>query len=265
MTTLTPSTRRARSTSRQRDSEATFQWPLTNSGKIDRKLLPAPDQNLLSTGTVYAGARNDKETSLLIIWENVLRRTGIGIYDNFFQTGGDSIKAIQVTSRLSATGWQLSMKDFFGGPTIAQQAEKLSHRSRSYEQGRITGPVGLTAVQRWFFDNPTGDINHFNQSVMLRWSGRVDTGLLQQAVAGVVLAKHFPEQAAGGLQLPVAALFARVALARVQQQMVPAISTLWNLIFTASLRFLKNQVRPRLRLLQMLQSNFLFRWWLSFK
>lgn len=69
-----------------------------------------------------------------------------------------------------------------------------------------------------------------------------------------------------GLRVPVAwALFARVALARVQQQMVPVTSILWNLIFTASLRFLKNQVHPRLRLLQMLQSNFLFRWWLSFK
>ena len=131
------------------------QLPLNSSGKIDRRALPAPNQNLLSTGTAYTGARNEKESTLLTIWESVLRRTGMSIHDNFFQAGGDSIKAIQVTSRLSATGWQLSMKDFFGGPTIAQQAERFSHRSRSYEQGRITGPAtgwcGRATMARWPF------------------------------------------------------------------------------------------------------------------
>jgi hypothetical protein len=100
---------------------------------------------------------------------------------------------------------------------------------------------------------------------------RVSGHLSLAPVAPVRFGPHLvravvPKVVECGPQAPVAwVLFDRVALARVQQQMVPVTSILWSLIFTGLLRFLKNQVRPRLPLLQMLQSNFLFRWWLSFK
>jgi len=78
--------------------------PLTSSGKVDRKALPVPAQGTLSFGTLYVAPRNERERLLADIWEQVLRRSGIGVNDNFFHAGGDSIKAIQISSRMGAAG-----------------------------------------------------------------------------------------------------------------------------------------------------------------
>ncbi|MEI6412596.1 MAG: non-ribosomal peptide synthetase, partial [Bacteroidota bacterium] len=126
--------------------------PLTSTGKVDRKALPAPAQGTLSFGTLYVAPRNERERLLSDIWEQVLRRSGIGVHDNFFHAGGDSIKAIQISSRLGAAGWQLAMKELFAHPTIAGQANRMERKKRKYEQGLMTGDVPLTAVQQWFFD-----------------------------------------------------------------------------------------------------------------
>lgn len=74
--------------------------PLTSNGKVDRKSLPEPDGNII-TGVDYEAPRNEIEQKLVEIWEQVLSIDRIGISDNFFTLGGDSIKALRLISAIN--------------------------------------------------------------------------------------------------------------------------------------------------------------------
>ncbi|MCY8603160.1 non-ribosomal peptide synthetase, partial [Bacillus sonorensis] len=90
--------------------------PMTANGKVDKRALPQPD--LKARTAEYKAPRTDIEQLLADIWQEVLGIGRIGISDNFFALGGDSIKGIQMASRLQQHGWKLEMKDLFQHPTI---------------------------------------------------------------------------------------------------------------------------------------------------
>jgi hypothetical protein len=76
--------------------------PLTESGKIDRRALPAPDEGeRLGTSEAFVDPRSSAEEELSRIWASVLRLPEVGIHDNFFEIGGDSI---QIISRAQLAG-----------------------------------------------------------------------------------------------------------------------------------------------------------------
>ncbi|MBJ8191456.1 non-ribosomal peptide synthetase, partial [Bacillus cereus] len=106
----------------------------------------------------------------------------VGIQDNFFHLGGDSIKAIQVSSRLFQAGYKLEMKDLFKYPTIAGLSPYIQPVNRIAEQGEVTGNVVLTPIQRWFFEQPTEEPHYFNQSVMLYRQEGYDEQALRRAL-----------------------------------------------------------------------------------
>ncbi len=81
--------------------------PLTANGKVNEKALPEPD---VSKGVDYEKPRNQVEEKLVKVWEDILGVNPIGISHNFFASGGDSIKALQIISRLSREGITLEMK-----------------------------------------------------------------------------------------------------------------------------------------------------------
>ncbi|MED2979789.1 condensation domain-containing protein, partial [Bacillus swezeyi] len=92
----------------------------------------------------------------------------IGISDNFFTLGGDSIKGIQMASRLQQHGWKLEMKELFQHPTIEQISSYVqSADDQPVDQGPVEGEVELTPIQRWFFERGFTNPHHWNQSVML--------------------------------------------------------------------------------------------------
>ena len=140
--------------------------PLTSNGKIDRKSLPKLDESIESEAE-YEEARNEKEEKLIKVWEEVLTRSGIGINDNFFEIGGDSIKAIQIAARLQRYNLKLEIGDLFKYPTIKQLSYYIDDNVKIAEQGEISGQVGLIPIQKWFFEKNITDKHHFNQSVML--------------------------------------------------------------------------------------------------
>lgn len=92
--------------------------PLTPSGKINRRALPALDQS--EPAHEYHAPRNATEEKLTELWATVLRRDRIGITDNFFELGGHSLLATQLISRIrSAFGVELPLRSLFESPTVA--------------------------------------------------------------------------------------------------------------------------------------------------
>jgi amino acid adenylation domain-containing protein len=98
--------------------------PLTANGKVDRRALPAPEQVRPELEAAYVAPRNLIESTLAMIWAEVLKLEQVGIYDNFFDLGGHSLLLTQVTSRIhNALSVELPMRQMFEAPTIAALAE----------------------------------------------------------------------------------------------------------------------------------------------
>ncbi|NEU28318.1 non-ribosomal peptide synthetase, partial [Paenibacillus polymyxa] len=160
------------------------QMPLTPNGKIDRKALPAPEGSLQS-GADYVAPRTALEQTLASIWQGVLGAKSVGILDNFFDLGGDSIKAIQVSSRLLQAGYKLDMKDLFQYPSISLLSGHVHNVSRTADQGEVSGNVKLTPIQQWFFELSSAEPHYFNQSVMLHKAEGFDLDALHHTVTKV--------------------------------------------------------------------------------
>ncbi|MDN4544791.1 amino acid adenylation domain-containing protein [Pseudomonas sp. C32] len=94
------------------------QLPVTPNGKLDRRALPQPDQQVRE----YVAPRNAVETTLQAVWQALFEVPQIGMQDNFFELGGDSIVSIQAVSRARKAGLSISPKDVFSHPTIAELA-----------------------------------------------------------------------------------------------------------------------------------------------
>ena len=95
--------------------------PLTSNGKIDKRALPEPDASV-GTGIEYVGPRNRLEEDLVKVWSRVLRRECIGILDNFFSLGGNSLLAIAIEVELKNIGIKVEEMVVFKHQTIEQLA-----------------------------------------------------------------------------------------------------------------------------------------------
>ncbi|QDY82829.1 amino acid adenylation domain-containing protein [Paenibacillus polymyxa] len=159
--------------------------PLTTNSKIDRKALLAIPVSIES-GVEYVAPRTKVEELLVEIWQAVLGVAKVGVADNFFDLGGDSIKSIQVSSRLFQAGYQVSMKQLFKYPTVVLLSQHVEPISRNIEQGEVTGSATLTPIQHWFYENFITEAHHFNQSFMLYREQRVDEAALAKVMTKVL-------------------------------------------------------------------------------
>ncbi|WP_259740823.1 condensation domain-containing protein, partial [Pseudomonas poae] len=95
--------------------------PLTNNGKVDRKALPAPDQDaLLSRG--YEAPQGKVESTLAQIWADVLKVEQVGRHDNFFELGGHSLLAVNLIERMRRADLSADVRVLFSQPTLAALA-----------------------------------------------------------------------------------------------------------------------------------------------
>ena len=155
-------------------------FPVNVSGKVDRGALPDPRATAGSNET-YAAPRNEIETLLANLWQQVLDCERVGINDNFFIMGGDSISSIRIISGMHSAGYKLDMKDLFDFPTIARLSPRIKPLERIASQEAVSGDVPLTPIQKWFFQHSIKPDYHFNQSVMLH----ADDGFDAEAVRTV--------------------------------------------------------------------------------
>jgi non-ribosomal peptide synthase protein (TIGR01720 family) len=160
--------------------------PLTKNGKVDRKALPEPD-GTFERELAYKKPRNEREELLCLVWQEVLGTKQIGISDNFFSRGGDSIKAIQISARLHKYGWKLDMKNLFQNPTIELVSCYLEQiHGGQAEQSPVEGIVPLTPIQKWFFTKQFTDMHHWNQAVMLHAPSGFDPHFVERTLQKMV-------------------------------------------------------------------------------
>ncbi|MDV3129275.1 condensation domain-containing protein, partial [Mycobacterium sp. 21AC1] len=166
------------------------EFPLTTSGKIDRKALPEP----VFTATAFRAPQTPVEKTIAQAFAEVLGLEQVGLDDDFFALGGDSLTATRVTARLqSALGRDVPVRYLFDAPTTGTLAEYLD-----VHQGDAVSPplrvmarperIPLSYAQQrlWFFDQLQGPSAVYNMAVALRLTGKLDPDALGRALADVV-------------------------------------------------------------------------------
>ncbi|MFM8330867.1 MAG: condensation domain-containing protein, partial [Candidatus Methylumidiphilus sp.] len=148
--------------------------------------LPKPERE--SQDAAYQAPRTPTETLLADIWRAVLGVERVGIRDNFFALGGDSILSIQIVSRANRAGLGLTVKQLFQHQTIEELAHSAPERLQVHaEQGLLQGDCPLTPIQLAFFERRPPQPQHFNQSVLLKVQPGLDVGHLEQAVHALIM------------------------------------------------------------------------------
>lgn len=160
--------------------------PLNSNGKTDRKALPDPGATLCKQESL-ALPQDEIGKKLKKIWCEILKQQNIGINDNFFSIGGDSILIIQMASRARESGIYLTPKQIAENPTIAGLAAAALHQGQAKGLGTLdlAGEFELTPIQKWFFQQQFEEPQYFNQSQIVQ-AEHCDRKRLARAVKQLV-------------------------------------------------------------------------------
>ncbi|QBJ95559.1 amino acid adenylation domain-containing protein [Rhodococcus sp. ABRD24] len=207
---------------------ALAEFPLNASGKLDRKALPSPDFSSLASE--YRAPSTPTEEMLAATFAEVLGADRIGVDDDYFALGGNSLSATRVVARINADlGIHIDVRDFFDAPTVARLAALVDAQAAQVAAGGDTRaplvpqprpeivPLSLAQQRMWFLNRFDTDSAANNIVVAIRLSGSLDVAALSGAVNDVV-ARHeslrtvFPERDGAAHQVILAANEATVDL-----------------------------------------------------
>jgi amino acid adenylation domain-containing protein len=165
--------------------------PMTANGKIDRKALPAPDNN--QSVREFREPRNETEKILTEIWKEILGVERIGIDDDFFSLGGHSIKAISVVSRISKLlNVSISVMDVFEAPTVVMLNERLKLKEKERFQklykadNREYYPLSSQQLRLYALQQLEKDGIAYNMPVAFDVTGVLDIQRLKRALEAVI-------------------------------------------------------------------------------
>ncbi|WP_235917976.1 amino acid adenylation domain-containing protein [Paenibacillus lutrae] len=160
------------------------QMPLTPNGKVDRRLLPAPEPYIETSDT---GRTSGVEAMLMDTFKDVLRLDEITVQDNFYRLGGDSIKGIQIVSKVKAAGYQLKVQQIMSYPVIRELAALIEiNTAAPIEQGPSYGEVKALPITSWFFSREWNNPHYYAQSVLLRLTRAVPMDQLHEALFALI-------------------------------------------------------------------------------
>jgi non-ribosomal peptide synthase protein (TIGR01720 family) len=140
--------------------------------------------------------RDDRERALAAIWAQLLRLDEVGVHDDFFEIGGDSLLAMRIVISAAEAGIAITPRQLVRHPTIAELAAVAGEvegdaPASDAEQGVVTGDMPVTPAQAWFFDALAPSMKrpaHFNHPYYLELGRPVAVELLERAVDA--LARH---------------------------------------------------------------------------
>nr|WP_237175720.1 non-ribosomal peptide synthetase [Paenibacillus xylanexedens] len=155
--------------------------PLTPSGKLDKRSLPLIAENS-KENEHYEGPRSEIENIIANVWQDVLGIQRIGVNDHFFELGGDSIKGIQISSRLNQAGYKLEMKHLFRFPRISELSSYVKVAGYNPEQKEVVGTIINSPIMQWFFEQRFVNQHHWNQAVMLFREEGFEEAILRKVI-----------------------------------------------------------------------------------
>ncbi|HKG80942.1 MAG TPA: AMP-binding protein, partial [Pyrinomonadaceae bacterium] len=155
--------------------------PINGSGKVDVRALPPADE--IETKEGFAAPRTFVEKELARIWQEVLGLERVGITENFFELGGDSIVSIQIVARARDAGLSITPKQVLKHESILELAAvtKISIE-RATEKESAAPTIPLTPIQHWFFEQQLPNAHHYNQAVMLKLKQPFRVDLLEKSL-----------------------------------------------------------------------------------
>jgi amino acid adenylation domain-containing protein len=116
--------------------------PLTPNGKVDKKSLPVPN-NRAQLEEAYVMPKTEAERIIATVWQDLLQLEKVGIDDNFFTIGGNSLLSISVHGKLNKIfGQELSIIELFKYPTIKELAQYLTHKT-DVEKAEENSSIGV--------------------------------------------------------------------------------------------------------------------------
>ncbi|MCB9252009.1 MAG: non-ribosomal peptide synthase/polyketide synthase [Flavobacteriales bacterium] len=165
-------------------------FPLTSSGKVDKKALPKPNLTGAADSTEI-DSLTDEEAKLIEIWKDLLEVENLGLHDNFFDLGGDSILTIQLVSRARKENIHFEVADLFAHQTIYELLKFINgikeiKEEYTTEQGILSGEVGLLPIQQWYLSQDQPEVSHYNQSVLLRIDKAIGLSQLEAVLEKLV-------------------------------------------------------------------------------
>lgn len=153
------------------------------NGKVDLNALPSPQEAASWETPEFVEPRTPIEQTLADIWSSVLNYSPVGIHDNFFENGGDSIRSIQIISRARKEGIILNSDQLFDQQTIAEVAESLSTgKQAEVEIDSKSGVVAMMPIQHWFFEEHKTAPNNWNTVYQFAIPAKIDTEIVEKAI-----------------------------------------------------------------------------------
>ncbi|NEP32365.1 non-ribosomal peptide synthetase, partial [Moorena sp. SIO3B2] len=169
-------------------------FPLTPSGKVDRRALPIPDASTIANETSFVAPRDSVELQLAQIWSEILGVSPIGVHDNFIELGGHSLLATKIIGLVrDRFQVELPLNCLFEFPTVAELAKEVLQQEGltigpplqpiSREQ---TIPLSFGQEQLWFLNQLTPEKPVYNETLSIHLGGDINITALEESLTELI-------------------------------------------------------------------------------
>ena len=159
--------------------------PLTPNGKVDRRALPAPDQD--RSERPYVAPSTPVELELAALWAEILGVKRVGLDDDFFELGGDSLLVIRVVSKANKKGLGITTKQLFQHRTLGELARVAGTSHVLAEQGEVEGVIPFTPAQLHFLDQRHTRPHYHSLGMILEGKTPLDPWAAREAFRAVLV------------------------------------------------------------------------------
>ncbi len=168
--------------------------PLTVNGKVDRQKLVVPETvSVTHSDITYQGARNEIESKVIALWESILKREHVGVHDDFYALGGNSLKLIRLINEYhKAFNVKVNMKALFSASEVSSHAMLISAAKEDSFVSIVPAkeasdyPLSFSQSALWMLSQHEERSVAYNIPVTIDLEGTYDVPLFNKAVQSVI-------------------------------------------------------------------------------